>query len=537
MRKIIIYLGLCSLFALLSPAQAQELQPYSYFQYQRLNRLAYAPGAKIHTANRPFAIADTAWFKALDSLSTAIQYGKAKHWIPRKFFNEHLVEVKNPDYHFYLDYLPDVGIGRDIDHDINTWVNMKGVQIGGQVRNKVSFYMSIFEGQTRYNKYLTDYIHDNDIIPGMVNDKNALVANAPLRKDYNYATALLNYTPNKFLSLTLGHDRNFIGDGYRSMLLSDVSAAYPFLKAQVNLGSVQYTAMWAQFQDLRAPKLSQQHGFRKKWGAFHFVDWNITDKISLGFFDAIIWQDADANGKRGFDFSYLNPLVFLRATEGANYSPDNALLGFTAKYKFAKNVVSYGQILIDEFRFEDITSGKGAWTNKIAYQLGLKGFDAFKVKNLNFLVEMNSARPFTYSQQLTTLNYGHYNQALAHPMGANFREFVSIWNYERDRWFFQLQFNKAMYGLDDGENRGGDIWRSYNDRDRTKYDGYKLGDGLKTQYTYAEAKVAYVINPNYHMRLELGAMTRQAKNDLKYEKSTEFSIGLRSSFRNIYKDF
>jgi hypothetical protein len=36
-------------------------------------------------------------------------------------------------------------------------------------------------------------------------------------KDYSYATAILSYTPIKQLNITLGQDKTFIGDGYRSI--------------------------------------------------------------------------------------------------------------------------------------------------------------------------------------------------------------------------------------------------------------------------------------------------------------------------------
>ena len=40
----------------------------------------------------------------------------------------------------------------------------------------------------------------------------------------------VSYTPNKVLNIQFGHGKNFIGDGYRSLFLSDVSSPYPFLK-------------------------------------------------------------------------------------------------------------------------------------------------------------------------------------------------------------------------------------------------------------------------------------------------------------------
>ncbi|MCY1529386.1 hypothetical protein D9M68_645260 [compost metagenome] len=252
-------------------------------------------------------------------------------------------------------------------------------------------------------------------------------------------------------------------------------------------------------------------------------------------FDAVIWQDADTTGKRGFDVSYLNPIIFLRPVEGMNHSPDNALLGITARYKLGRQTTVYGQFVADEFTSKEVFAGNGYWSNKFAYQLGVKGFNALGIANLNYLFEFNTARPFTYSQRSSLLNYGHYVEALAHPMGANFRELLSIWNYQYKRWTLWMQGNIARYGLDDGENEGKDINQSY--ETRTRQHGYKTGGGLSTDFRYLDARIAYVFNPKYNLRIELGGIFRQERNTTSNDKTTQFTIGLRSSFRNIYQDF
>lgn len=513
-------------------ANAQQIIPYSYYQYQKLNRSLYSKDTRFHTSLKPVISDDTTITRQLDSLLIIGTEKTRSSWVGRKLFNEHLVEVNKEDYSFYLDFLPDFQVGRDSGNGITTWLNTRGYQLGGSVGKKFSFYSSGFENQARFNNYLTNYINSKGVIPGMVNDKFGATKNT---KDWAYATAVVNYTPNKYISFTLGQDKNFIGDGYRSMLLSDVAAPYPFLKVAGTLGSVKYMAMWAQFQDPLSPQFSYDNGFRKKWGAFHYLDWNVNNRLSLGFFDSIIWQDADANGKRGFDVSYLNPIIFLRTVEGMNGSPDNALIGFTAKYKLLNNLTVYGQAAADEFTAKEVFKGDGYWANKFAYQLGVKGYDAFKVAGLNYLAEFNTARPFTYTQRSSLLNYGHYAEALAHPMGANFRELLTIWNYQMEKWAFSAQINVAQYGLNNGENVGKDINESY--YSRTKENGYKTTDGLKTNFAYLDGRVAYVINPKYNLRLEAGAIFRQEKNSLIRDKTTMVTFGLRSSFRNIYQDF
>lgn len=530
MKKALLAL----VFSLIAFAgNAQQMIPYSYTQYQKLNKSLYSLDTRFHTSLRPVLADDSTLTKQLDSLLT-IGTGRIRNsWVGRKLFNEHLVEINKEDYTFYLDFLPDFQVGRDVTNGVNTWLNTRGYQFGGTIGKKFSFYSSGFENQARFNNYLTKYINRTGVIPGMVNDK---FGTERTNKDWAYATAVVNYTPNKYISFTLGQDKNFIGDGYRSMLLSDVAAPYPFLKLTGTLGNVKYMAMWAQFQDPLSPKFSYDNGFRKKWGAFHYLDWNVNNRLSLGFFDSIIWQDADETGKRGFDATYLNPIIFLRTVEGMNGSPDNALIGFTGKYKAFSNVTVYGQMALDEFTAKEVFKGDGYWANKFAYQLGVKGFDAFKVANLNYLLEFNTARPFTYTQRKSLLNYGHYAEALAHPMGANFREFLTIWNYQLGRWGFYGQGNFAQYGLNaNGENFGKNINESYDTR--TKNNGYKTTGGLKTDFYYLDGRVSYLINPKYNLRFELGGIVRTEKNSLGTDRTNQITFGLRSTFRNIYQDF
>ncbi len=530
MKRLLLVAAL-AIFGL--SARAQQITPYSFYQYQKLGRQLYNIDSRLHTSIKPIIGEDTLINNSLDSLMAVGTERSYNSLVLRKLFNEHLVSIQKEDFNVYIDFLPDFIIGKDVSHKITTWTNTRGYQVMGNIGKKFSFYTSGFENQARFNDYLTKYIDAKGVIPGMVNDKFGA---SKTTKDWAYATAILNYRLDKHFSFTLGNDKNFIGDGYRSMLLSDVSAAYPYFKVNVNLGNVRYMAMWAQFQDPLSPELSYENGFRKKWGVFHYLDWNVNNKISLGFFDSVIWQGADESGRRGFDVSYVNPFIFLRTIEGKNGSPDNALVGFTAKYKAFKNGTVYGQVAIDEFTAKEVFKGEGYWANKFGYQLGLRGFDAFKVPNLNYLVEFNTARPFTYSQRSSLLNYGQYAEALAHPMGANFREFLTIWNYQLGKWNLYGQANYANYGLNMGTlDYGKDINQSYNDRFQDR--GYKTGDGLKTDFYYVEGRIAYTINPKYNLRLEIGGVIREEKNSLGNDRTNQITFGLRSSFRNIYKDF
>jgi len=45
-------------------------------------------------------------------------------------------------------------------------------------------------------------------------------------------------------------------------------------------------AMWASFND--PVDLDANGHDRKKWGVFHYLDWNVSNRFSVGFFDAVM---------------------------------------------------------------------------------------------------------------------------------------------------------------------------------------------------------------------------------------------------------
>jgi hypothetical protein len=526
-----------------------QYQPYNYQFYQKLNDSVYSTKTRMHTSVRPFLIDDTTLQARYKQL---INYGtdstQKRNWVHRKLFSEHLIDINKPDYTFFADYLPDLVIGRDFSSSRTTWLNTRGYQVGGTIGHKFYFYSSGYENQAVFPDYLNTYVNQTGIVPGQAYNRNNIDTRT---KDWSYVTALLSYTPSKYLNVAAGHDKNFIGDGYRSMLLSDYSSPYTFLKLNATLGNVSYMVMWAYMNDPSSSRLSYETGYRKKWGVFHYLDWNVTKRLSLGFFDSVIWADADDDGhKRGFDFTYGNPLIFLRPLEASNGSPDNALIGFNGKYKISDQVTAYGQFALDEFEAKNFFSGVGSSRNKYGWQLGLRGANLFKVKNLNYLAEYNGALPYTYSQSKSITNYAQQNEPLAHPFGGNFKELVGLLNYSYKRFDFMGQFNYGQYGLDiNGLNYGKDVFLSY--LKPARYDGPPedfgtekslvtvgnyVGQGLTTNMYFTEAKVAFLLNPKYNLRIELAGTYRRESNSVFTDQTKMLTIGLRSSFRNIYND-
>ncbi|HTK19757.1 MAG TPA: hypothetical protein VL442_09605, partial [Mucilaginibacter sp.] len=234
------------LFACAAKAQLMY-QPYSYQFYQKLNNSVYSPSNNLHTSLKPYLLGDSSAVRPLyDSLLLLKADNAGKSWLYRKLFRQHLIEVNDKEYTFFLDYLPDLQIGREFNEPKTVWMNTRGYQLGGTIGSKFFFYTSGYENQGKFPNYVTDYINSVAMVPGQAFDKSY----GKDTKDWSQVTALIGYTPSKTISIELGEDKTFIGDGYRSVLLSDYAAAYPLLRFKADLGKhIQYMAMWAYMQD------------------------------------------------------------------------------------------------------------------------------------------------------------------------------------------------------------------------------------------------------------------------------------------------
>jgi hypothetical protein len=503
-----------------------EYIPYSYSFYQRFDTSFYSTQNRVHTAFKANFASDGLLVRPYDSLTST--------WTNHsKFFNGHLIHTKyGSDSRFYADLLPDIYAGEDMIAKKPVWLTAIGAQARGDLSSHFHYYLSFFANNGQLPGYINSYANTTGYIPGEGID-NAPGSNI---KNWYYSTFLLSYDPAKFVDFELGKDKNFIGDGYRSMLLSDFASNYPFFKTTITEGNLQYVMMYAYlYNPLNTAGAGQQA--TNKWGYFQYVDWNISNRVSVGFFENTMEATTNTNGqKQGFNPSLAMPFTFLVAMDNIDNNPGKNLVGFTAKYKIFNKTVLYGQFALNEFHAKDILSGDGSVTNKSSYQLGFRGADLFKIKGLNYLAEFNTARPFTYSSFDQSSNYSQDGQPLADPLGANFREWLTILNYTAGRFSFQAQADYAFYGLDkDGGDYGQNIFEPYTDA-ANAYGNY-VGQGIKTNFYYTGGSISYIINPKNNMRIELSSYYRQASNQDSNNHSCLILIGLRSSFRDIYTDF
>lgn len=452
-------------------------------------------------------------------------------FVYRKLFSENLIRYSSKEFRITADPVFNFGLGYDFKESKNTWINTRGLTVTGTIGNKFSFNTELYENQAVFASWPSTFISATRVVPGQGIVK-------PFKEngvDFFYSNGYLSYSPSKFVNTTIGYGKNFIGDGYRSMLLSDASFSYPYLKLTGNLKNIKYTVLYNQFIDLSS-KLSPEFGSDRKWSTMHYLQVMLWGRLNLGLFDAIVWENADSTGHRGFDVQYLNPIILLRPVEESFASPDNALVGTTFSFRINKHFNIYGQLILDEFKLSEVTANTGWWANKYGYQLGVSGWNLFNISALNARLEYNQARPYTYAHGVSIESYGHYNQPLAHPMGANFREFIAMGSYTMGNWMATIKMNFAMYGVDTaGKDFGKNIFISYNNR-VSEY-GNEIGQGLKTNLTTADVCFSYLLNRRTNMRIEAGITTRK-ENNKDWDKQMQYIyFGIRTGLRNIYYDF
>ncbi len=431
-----------------------------------------------------------------DSKKPFLKYFYQKQNAFAQFHNKDFAVQLNPVFYG--------SIGKENDSDVRyTTLNSRGLEIRGSIDNKVGFYAMATDNQASFPIYVRNMISQlsttgRPIVPGESYIKST---GANYRTtDFISARGYITFNLVKHIGFQFGYDKQFIGNGYRSLVLSDNSAAFPFLKVTANVWKLDYTMLVAQ---MTANVTPHDTYFRKKYFAYHRLGLNVGKKLNIGLFESICYGAQDSLGRTSFDISYLNPVIFYRAAEQSNGSSDNIVLGADLKWNFARHFSFYSQLAFDEFKISEMRSGKGWWANKWALQGGLKYVDVLGLKNLDLQLEANVVRPYTYGHTDNVTNYSNYLQPLAHPLGANFEELIAIVRYQPlKRVTFTAQACAWRQGLDnDTSNVGANIFKP-NRPDKGHEYGNKIGQGVKQTVLLGSLTMTYMIRHNLFIDLQ-----------------------------------
>ena len=465
--------------------------------------------------------------------------------VGKKIFSEHLLQIDHKDYSLYLDPLFGFSGGKDQFTGRNTYDNSRGIQVMGSIGKSVSFYTSFWENQSVFVNYVDSFVQKNGVVPGQGRVKPF----GDRGFDYAYAAGYVSIQPSKFFNLQFGNDKQFIGDGYRSLLLSDNAFNYPFAKITTNFWKIQYTNLFLAWQNIGNASNSGVGGYKQKFGTIHHLSYNVMQGLNIGLFEGIVWQGGDTTGmRRGFDPNYLNPIIFYRPVEFSRGSPDNVLIGLNIKAKLFKKYMFYGQILLDEFSLKEVKARSGWWANKQAFQLGYSFFNLFGIKNLNWQNELNVVRPYTYGHFTAEQSYTHYAQPLAHPLGANFIENVQFLRYRYRRFGIEAKVLMAQYGADSLKangsfsNYGQNIFQGTAEivggpTEVPSIYGNTILQGVKNTLVFTDLNLSYLINPKTGLRISLNLSRRSQRTIFETRNTIWGFVTLSTLLPNRHYDF
>lgn len=459
------------------------------------------------------------WFTEIteDSLETldSNRWGKKKYsnWFARKLFNEDLIRVDTSNFSLRINPLFNFQVGIDAEDTAQNTLstNSRGVLIEAAVGKKFSFYTSVWENQSFFPAYISNYVVANGVVPGQGRVK-------PFKKtgfDYSRSSAVFVYKPFNWLHVQAGHGKSFYGNGYRSLLLSDFSFNYPYLKLGLSMfeGKLLYQPMFASLQHLqRLPSTnSTEAQFVRKAGTFHVLNYQPNSLFEIGIFEGGIYRNWDTTGTVRLPTNYYVPLIGLNSVlnegDATNYK---GIVGVNSRINPIKTLAIYGQIALS-------TNSSDA----LGSQFGVKWFDAFKAKNLFLQGEMNFVEADLYHGVAPEMNYVHYNEGLGNYTSSFSNEMIGRVQYSWRDVFIRLKVNNQDREITVVNSNG----------------GVTVSSTVPQNVLISNLELGFLLNRANKMMLLVGMQQRNASVANTTNKSQWIYLAFRTELQNLYFDF
>lgn len=457
--------------------------------------------------------------------------GDYYYWITQKLFKENFIIFKGDDFWCSVDPIIDAELGTDVSLDslYKMYWNSRGIRVQAKFFDKVAFTTSVYENQAIVPEYQSTYFNnhgefrptnqgykqENGYIPMYGRTKPFKITGY----DFAFAEGNLSIVPTKWLNLQLGNGNQFIGDGYRSLFLSDFSGNYPFFKTELFAfkGKLQYNVIYSSLTNpYRLSVFSTPEAtFERKIGVFHYLDYSVTEKLNISLFEGSNWRSTDSTGTQAPNYLFLNPIIgttsIIKGTDGNNY---NSILGIGASYTIQNSKI-YCQIVIDNSKLG-------------AYQIGFKSYDLI-IPKLDFRAEYNHAIQNTYLSDNERYNYSHNNLPLAHPYDNGFDELIGSISYQKGRFFASNKIIFSARYTNDSINIGNNILQPKST--------VNLDTESQPNIFYNQLEIGYRFNKNYNLQVVSGYIFRKDNNKHNPSITNYIYFGVRTRLRNKTLDW
>ncbi len=289
--------------------------PTEYFSSLLTERELAKKENQLHTGIKPYIhFYSPKYLHVIDSHSV-YKYIHEDPGVDAVFYN-HLINIapKNENVNIKIDPIINFEKGTDFLDTLNLglYTNTRGAMVSGSVGSKVYFETMFSENQALFPTYVANNNNLSKVVPGQGRFKT-FKTNA---YDYAFASGFVSVQATKNFNIQLGHGKQKVGHGYRSLLLSDNAFNYPYLRftEQWLNGKIQYSSIYAVLMNLDSAAKKQTYGvepmFQKKAAAFQHVSFYPGKRFNFSFFQGLIWKTGDERNRHQLDWQYFNPIIF-----------------------------------------------------------------------------------------------------------------------------------------------------------------------------------------------------------------------------------
>jgi hypothetical protein len=170
--------------------------------------------------------------------------------------------------------------------------------LGGQLRWNLGKRWSLQAGYALAGGFLPNYLERRAESEGFLSGLGYAVGDTVSHLYHtHYTFGHAKYNAGKHVSLELGKAKQFWGDGYRSMILSDHASPAPYFKLTTTLGKFRYMNLWMHLRDISSSQTLSNA--RVKYSAMHALSYQITPKLNATLYEWVVWQNKDTLSRRG----------------------------------------------------------------------------------------------------------------------------------------------------------------------------------------------------------------------------------------------
>lgn len=262
---------------------------------------------------------------------------KVARWCKKHFFETNFITTQRNGHSININPLFIFEARKMKGDDTSSLLtrNTRGIEAFGNLGYYITFYTAFYENQGGFFPHEMEYINKYDVIPGQGHGKEF----KETQLDWAWVTGNICVRASRNLEFVLGYGKNFIGHGYRSIILSDQAFNYPYVRSQVTLfdRKLFFNTIWAQTQSWNHDSdfVSNNHTFHN--ATYNVLGWNpqVLRGVNLSIIHGITWKKSQKSNFLAADLR-VSPFRELNIYAQARYNCDDILdkkVGYQAGFE------------------------------------------------------------------------------------------------------------------------------------------------------------------------------------------------------------